>query len=191
MPGATEAGLASPAGTDANAGALANDPPRRSLRALVAILLAGIVLLVALALSGLPARADSGDDKKAEEKKEQEASCTMTFTLKGWSAFYKTASGEGTITCRGGGSMKVKISAKGGGFTFGKSEVTAGTGRFFNAKSVEDCLGSYAQSEAHAGAGKSADAQALTKGDVNLTLTGTGKGVDVGFAFGKFTIEKM
>ena len=114
----------------------------------------------------------------------------MTFTLKGWSAFYKTASGEGTITCRGGGSMKVKISAKGGGFTFGKSEVTDGTGRFFGAKSVEDCLGSYAQSEAHAGAGKSADAQALTKGDINLTLTGTGKGVDVGFAFGKFTIEK-
>jgi hypothetical protein len=157
---------------------------RRSLRAVVAILLAGTVLLVALALSGLPARAD-------DEKKDAEASCSMTFTLKGWSAFYKTAKGEGTITCRGGGSMKVKITAKGGGLTFGKSEVTDGTGRFFNAKSIEDCLGSYAQSEAHAGAGKSADAQALTKGDVNLTLTGTGKGVDVGFAFGKFTIEKL
>jgi len=156
-------------------------PPGR--RALVAILLAGAVLLVALALSGLPAHAD-------EKKEERKAECTMTFTLKGWSAFYKTASGDGTITCSDGGSMKVKISAKGGGFTFGKSEVTAGSGRFFGAKKVEDCLGSYAQSEAHAGAGKSADAQALTKGDINLTLTGTGKGVDVGFAFGKFTIEK-
>jgi len=179
MPGATEAGPGSPAGAE---------PGRRSLRALVAILLAGIVLLVALALSGLPARAD--DEKKDEPKKEQEASCTMTFTLKGWSAFYKTAKGEGTITCRGGGSMKVKITAKGGGFSFGTQEVTDGVGRFFNAKSVEDCLGGYAQSEAHAGAGKSADAQALTKGDINLTLTGTGKGVNVGFAFGKFTIEK-
>jgi hypothetical protein len=171
------------AGTEPAAPAVERAPEGDSLRALVAILLAGAVLLLALALSGLPARAE-------EAKKDQEASCTMTFTLKGWSAFYKTASGEGTITCRGGGSMKVKISAKGGGFTFGKSEVTNGTGRFFNAKSVEDCLGSYAQSEAHAGAGKSADAQALTKGDINLTLTGTGKGVDVGFAFGKFTIEK-
>jgi hypothetical protein len=164
-------------------GAAASVSEPGSRRTLVAILLAGAVLLVALALSGLPARAE-------EAKKDQEASCTMTFTLKGWSAFYKTAKGEGTITCRGGGSMKVKITAKGGGFTFGKSEVTDGTGRFFNAKSIEDCLGSYAQSEAHAGAGKSADAQALTKGEVNLTLTGTGKGVDVGFAFGKFTIEK-
>ena len=154
-----------------------------SRRGIAAVLLAGIVLLVALALSGLEARAD-------DEKNEASGStCSMTFSLKGWSAFYKTAKGEGTLTC-GGQSMKVKITAKGGGISFGKQEVVDGTGRFFNAKSVADCLGSYAQSEAHAGAGKSADAQALTKGDVNLTLTGTGKGVNVGFAFGKFTIEK-
>ena len=154
-------------------------------RSIAAILLASIALLIALALSGLPARA--ADEEKKEEPK---ADCTMTFNLKGWSAFYKTAKGEGTITCARGGSMKVKISAKGGGITFGKSEVIGGTGRFYGATSVEDCLGSYAQSEAHAGAGKSSDAQALTKGDINLTLVGTGKGVDVGFAFGKFTIEK-
>jgi hypothetical protein len=36
--------------------------------------------------------------------------------------------------------------------------VTAGTDRFFGVKKVDDCLGSYAQSEAHAGAGKSTDA---------------------------------
>jgi len=143
----------------------------------------GIVLLVALALSALPALAD-------DEKKEGSGpDCEMTFNLKGWSAFYKTAKGEGTIVC-GGKSMKVKITAKGGGITFGKSEVIGGKGRFYGATSIEDCLGSYAQSEAHAGAGKSSDAQALTKGDINLTLVGTGKGVDVGFAFGKFTIEK-
>ncbi|HET8946487.1 MAG TPA: hypothetical protein VFQ07_05855 [Candidatus Polarisedimenticolia bacterium] len=182
MPG-TDADAARASGGGASP-VLPADAHEDRLRALVAILLAGAVLLIALALSGLPARAE-------EAKKDEPAPCTMTFTLKGWSAFYKTASGEGTITCRGGGSMKVKITAKGGGFTFGKSEITDGTGRFFNAKSVEDCLGSYAQSEAHAGAGKSADAQALTKGDINLTLTGTGKGVDVGFAFGKFTIEKL
>ena len=161
-----------------------SSPEGRSRRTLVAILLAGIGLLVVLAQSGLQARAADPD------KEEKKADCTMTFNLKGWSAFYKTAKGEGTITCSDGGSMKVKLTAKGGGFTFGKSEVTAGSGRFFGAKNVNDCLGSYAQSEAHAGAGKSADAQALTKGDINLTLTGTGKGVDVGFAFGKFTIEK-
>ena len=186
MPG-TESGPDSRAGASAPApGDSSGATARRGRRALVAVVLAGTALLVALALSGLPARAD-----EPKKKADDEATCTMTFTLKGWSAFYKTASGEGTITCRSGGSMKVKITAKGGGFTFGKSEVTNGTGRFFNAKSVEDCLGSYAQSEAHAGAGKSADAQALTKGEINLTLTGTGKGVDVGFAFGKFTIEKQ
>jgi len=157
----------------------------RTRRTLTAILLAGIGLLVVLALSGLEVRAAD-----PETKQDKKADCTMTFNLKGWSAFYKTAKGEGTITCAKGGSMKVKLTAKGGGITFGKSEVIGGTGRFYGATSVEDCLGSYAQSEAHAGAGKSSDAQALTKGDINLTLVGTGKGVDVGFAFGKFTIEK-
>jgi len=131
-----------------------------------------------------PARAAEDDAKKGLTQ------CRMTFNLKGWSAFYKTSSGEGTITCDNGQSMKVKISAKGGGITFGKSEIVNGTGKFSGARNISELLGSYAQSEAHAGAGKSSDAQALTKGEVSLTLTGTGRGVDVGFAFGKFTIEK-
>jgi hypothetical protein len=116
--------------------------------------------------------------------------CTMTFNLKGWSAFYKTAQGDGTITCDNGQKARVRIKAKGGGITFGKSEIVDGTGRFTGARNLDELLGSYVQSEAHAGAGKSADAQALTKGEVSLALHGTGRGVDIGFAFGKFTIEK-
>lgn len=116
--------------------------------------------------------------------------CRMTYSLRGWSAFYKTATGSGTITCSNGERAKVKIRAKGGGITFGKSEITNGTGEFTGTSSLREVFGSYAQSEAHAGAGKSADAQALTKGTVSLFLAGKGRGVDVGFAFGKFTIER-
>jgi predicted Zn-dependent protease len=116
--------------------------------------------------------------------------CRMKYDLKGWSVFYKTAKGSGVITCENGQSMKVKLVAKGGGISFGKSEIVGGTGRFTEVRSIEELLGSYVQSEAHAGAGKSADAQALTKGEVSLSLAGTGRGVDVGFAFGKFTIQR-
>jgi hypothetical protein len=128
--------------------------------------------------------------RAAEESKQGLTQCRMTFSLKGWSAFYKTSKGEGTITCDNGQSLKVKIHATGGGITFGKSEIVDGTGRFSGARGISELLGSYVQSEAHAGAGKSTDAQALTKGEVSLALTGTGRGVDIGFAFGKFTIEK-
>jgi hypothetical protein len=114
----------------------------------------------------------------------------MTFNLKGWSAFYKTAQGDGTITCDNGQKARVRIKAKGGGITFGKSEIVGGTGKFTGVYGIKELFGSYVQSEAHAGAGKSADAQALTKGEVSLALHGTGRGVDIGFAFGKFTIEK-
>ena len=114
--------------------------------------------------------------------------CTMTFDLKSWSAFYKSSKGDGTITCDNGQTANVKIRAKGGGITFGKSDVVNGTGNFTGARGIKELFGSYAQSEVHAGAGKSAAAQALTKGKISLALSGTGKGVDLGFAFGKFTI---
>jgi hypothetical protein len=117
--------------------------------------------------------------------------CKMTFNLKGWSAFYKTASGHGTITCDNGQTAKVSIRTKGGGLTFGKSDVVGGTGSFSGARNVDELFGSYAQSEAHAGAGKSADAQAMTKGEISLALKGTGRGVDLGFSFGKFTITPV
>jgi hypothetical protein len=117
--------------------------------------------------------------------------CKMVFNLTGWSVFYKTAKGRGTITCSNGQKARVKITAKGGGITFGKSDVIGGKGKFTAVRSLEELFGAYAQSEVHAGAIKSADAQALTKGTVSLVLAGTGRGIDIGFAFGKFTIQRV
>ncbi len=158
-------------------------PPARLV--LKNILLCALVLPI-LAPLGVLAR-----DQDGTGGNEKLVSCRMTFNLKGWSAFYKTAQGDGTITCDDGRTAKVRIKAKGGGITFGKSEIVGGTGRFTGARSINELFGSYVQSEAHAGAGKSADAQALTKGEVSLALHGTGRGLDIGFAFGKFTIEKV
>ena len=115
--------------------------------------------------------------------------CEMTFTMKGWSAFYKTASGEGVIKCDNGQSMNVKLSAKGGGLTVGKSTIEDGHGKFSEVASMSELLGSYAAGEAHAGAVKSAQAQVMTKGEVSLALSGTGRGWDLGIAFGKLTIS--
>ena len=143
------------------------------------------VFCFALLSAGVPA---SSLAAKKLEHKDKLVDCTMAFDLKSWSAFYKSSSGDGTITCDNGQTAKVKIKAKGGGITFGKSDVIGGTGQFSGARRINELFGSYAQSEVHAGAGKSAAAQALTKGEISLLLSGTGRGVDVGFAFGKFTI---
>jgi hypothetical protein len=116
--------------------------------------------------------------------------CEMTFTMKGWSAFYKTASGTGTIKCSNGQSMAVKLSAKGGGLTVGKSSIEDGRGEFSEVHNIEEVLGSYIAAEAHAGAVKSAKAQVMTKGEVSLALSGKGRGWDLGIAFGKLTISR-
>lgn len=115
--------------------------------------------------------------------------CKLRFNLEGWSAFYKTAKGTGTITCDDGSSLPVSISAKGGGITFGKSKIEKGVGEFSGVSSIRETLGTYAAAEAHAGAVKSSKAQVMTKGEVSLALAGTGQGWDLGVAFGNFVIE--
>ena len=116
--------------------------------------------------------------------------CTMKFTMKGWSAFYKTAEGAGTIKCSNGQTVTVKLSAKGGGLTVGKSSIEDGNGQFSAIASMDELFGSYVAAEAHAGAVKSSGAQVMTKGEVSLALSGTGRGFDLGVAFGALTISR-
>jgi hypothetical protein len=116
--------------------------------------------------------------------------CTMQFGLKGWSAIYKTAKGNGTIKCSNGQSARVKLTARGGGLTVGKSTIDNGVGEFSAVNNIEELFGSYAAAEAHAGAVKSANGQVMTKGEVSLAWHGTGRGWDLGIAFGKLSITR-
>jgi hypothetical protein len=116
--------------------------------------------------------------------------CTMTFTLKGWSAMYKTAQGYGEVTCANGQRMPVSLTIHGGGITFGKMDVLEGRGDFSKVKGVNEVLGSYLAAEATAAAVKSSEAAVYTKGEISLALTGTGRGVGLGFDFGKLDVER-
>ena len=131
-----------------------------------------------IAVSSTPAKADG------------ETSCSMTFSMKGWSAFYKTSKGEGAITCDNGETANVTLKLTGGGITFGKSESKNGTGKFSPVGKLENLLGSYGAAQAEAGAGKSSEAQALTKGTVSLALSGAGEGWNLGVSGAKFTIAR-
>lgn len=138
-----------------------------------------LLALSAGLLAGSPARAAKGTD------------CEMRFTLSGWSVFYKTASGSGTITCDNGQKANVHLSAKGGGLTAGKYKIRDGFGKFSEVADISELFGDYAEGSAEAGAGKSSEAQVVTKGEVSLALAGNGTGVNLGVSFGKFTISKQ
>jgi hypothetical protein len=137
-------------------------------------------LVATLVLLAASTAAHAGDTK-----------CTMTFKMSGWSAFYKTANGTGHIKCSNGQALNVKLRARGGGLTVGKSTIDDGRGEFSGISGgISELLGSYVAAEAHAGAVNSAQANVMTKGEVSLALSGTGKGWDLGIAFGKLQITK-
>ncbi len=119
----------------------------------------------------------------------QSTKCQISYDLKGWSVFYKTSKGTGRITCTNGQSANVSLSAHGGGVTIGKFKVTDGTGTFSGVLDIAELYGTYAEATAHAGAGGSTDARVMAKGEVSLSLVGTGQGVNLGVAFGGFTIQ--
>jgi hypothetical protein len=116
--------------------------------------------------------------------------CAMKFNLSGWSIFYETMSGTGTIICDNGQSSKVKISVKGGGLTAGVSKLH-GKGEFSAVYNIRELYGSYARGGAHAGAGGSATGQVVTKGKISLALSATGTGVDLGISVGNFRIKPI
>jgi hypothetical protein len=129
------------------------------------IAIGAAVLILAAGASSAPALAAQAKVK-----------CTMSFTMSGWSAFYSTASGEGSIKCNNGQSANVKLEARGGGLTAGKSAIEDGHGEFSAVVNLDELMGSYVSAEAHAGAVKSAKAQVMTKGEVSLALSGKGRG---------------
>ena len=119
-----------------------------------------------------------------------ELSCTLRFNLTGWSAIYKHSKGTGVVRCNDGTTLPVRIEAKGGGLTFGKSKIRDGQGKFTPVNNIRDVIGGYATAEANAAAGDAVKAQVVTKGPISLALSGTGKGVELGVSFGSFIITE-
>ncbi len=120
-----------------------------------------------------------------------QTSCTLTYDMAGGGAFYKRSSGEGTIKCDNGQTLAVSIESKGGGLTFGKSEIKDGTGKFSPVNDVRDLIGGYATAEANAGNSDGASkAQVVTKGSISLALSGKGSGRTLGVSFGSFIISE-
>jgi hypothetical protein len=117
--------------------------------------------------------------------------CKMTFKMTGWSLFYRTSSGTGLVKCSNGQAARVKLEARGGGLTVGKSEIEKGLGDFSPVSGIGEVFGTYVSAEAHAGAVKSVKAQAMTKGAVSLALAGNGRGFDLGIAFGSLSVERI
>ena len=115
--------------------------------------------------------------------------CKLQYRVKGWSAVVKVAKGSGTVTCSDGTTKAVTIKLRSIGATLGRSQIDNGVGKFTDVLSIDDVIGTYAQTEIHGGVLKSGSAQVLTKGTVSLALAGAGEGIDLGVTIGELTIS--
>lgn len=119
------------------------------------------------------------------------ADCSISYHLKGWSAFYKSYKGTGTIRCTDGQSAKVNLSLRGGGLTFGASEITEGKGTLSGFENINDIYGGYFAMDGHAGFGKSIEARLAPKGSRSLTFSGKGRGYNLGWSMGRLNITRL
>jgi hypothetical protein len=86
--------------------------------------------------------------------------------------------------------MRVALTLKGGGVTFGKTKIDDGRGKFSEVSNINDLLGGYAEVGAEAGAVKATEAKVLTNGTATLALAGKGEGWNIGISGAKFTIKR-
>ena len=117
--------------------------------------------------------------------------CSIQYTMKGWAAFYKTYQGTGTVSCPSGRSVKVNLSIKGGGFTFGAYEITDGKGFIRGINKIEDIYGTSFMIDGDAGFGRSVEGRWSPRGVRTRTLSGKGTGYNLGFSFGALSITKL
>lgn len=151
------------------------------------VVLASCLALALSACASQPQQSSSADSMAMSGP--ANVSCKLAFSLTGWAAVVKHATGNGVITCDNGTSQAVTITAEGGGLTVGKYHIDNGHGTFTDVHGIKETYGKYLQGEAHAGATKSGNAQALSKGTVSLALAGSGQGVGLGVAVGVFNIQ--
>jgi len=115
--------------------------------------------------------------------------CKLQYQISGWSFLYKQYRGTGVVSCSDGTRADVNIVSRGGGVTFGRTDIDDGRGTFSDVREISEVYGTYAAADGHAAAVAAAEGMAMTKGPVSLALSGTGRGFNLGFAFSGFTIR--
>lgn len=118
-----------------------------------------------------------------------ETTCRLQYEASGGGYFVKRTAGSGTIRCDNGQTLAVDIVSRGGGLTFGHTDISDGLGEFTPVDDIHELLGAYTEAEVSAGSGRRAGkSQIMKKGPIRLKLTGKGSGRTLGLAFGKFHI---
>lgn len=116
--------------------------------------------------------------------------CELAFASTQWWPLYRGFTGEGTIRCRDGRSLRVHVVAQGRGLSIDHWMIAHGTGRYSQLASMDDALGHFVRTRDGARLVKNGRAIAAESARPHLALAGRGNGFEADDAIDDLRIER-
>lgn len=116
--------------------------------------------------------------------------CELTFASTTWWPLYRGFTGEGTIRCRDGRSLRVHVVAQGHGLSIDHWRIAHGTGRYSQLASMDDALGHFVRTRDRTHLVRDGRATAPENVRPRLALAGQGQGFDADDAIDDLRIER-
>jgi len=116
--------------------------------------------------------------------------CALAFASTNWWPLYRGFTGEGTIRCSDGHSVRVHVIAQGRGLSIDHWKIAHGTGRYSQLRSTDDALGHFVRTRDGTRLVKDGRATGAESARPHLALAGLGQGFDAEHAIDDLRIER-
>ena len=116
--------------------------------------------------------------------------CELSFASTNWWPLYRGFTGEGTVRCRDGQSMRVHVVGQGHELSVDRWKIAHGSGRYSQVTRMEDTLGHFVRTRDGSRLVKDAGAAVPEDARPHLALAGRGNGFEVDDAIEDLRIER-
>ena len=116
--------------------------------------------------------------------------CELTFASTNWWPLYRGFSGEGTIRCHDGQSLRVHVIGQGRTLSIDRWKIAHGTGRYSQLARMDDALGHFVRTRDGSRLVKDGRATVPEDARPHLALAGRGNGFEADDAIEDLRIER-
>ncbi len=116
--------------------------------------------------------------------------CELAFASTNWWPLYRGFTGDGTVRCHDGRSLRVHVVAKGHGMDIDHWKIVHGRGRYSQVAGIDDTLGHFVRTRDGTRLVKDRRATVAESARPHLALAGRGNGFEADDAIDDLRIER-